>query len=218
MEVLFDDVFPFWKLISEKDREIFLSNSNLLDKKKGSIIFNGGNDCEGVIIVKSGRIRVYITSPNGNEITLFRLLDGDLCIMSASCIIKNLSFESEMLFEEDTEILVIPKKIYNDMSEKYAEIKNYTLEIVSGKFSDVMWVFNQFVFSNMASRLAGVLIEYRTFEDDDILNVTHETIARDLGTAREVVTRLLKQFQLNGIVKLSRGKIEILNLEELSKY
>jgi len=218
MEQLFDDVFPFWKIVREEDRKIFISSSNLVKKEKGSIIFNGGNDCDGVIIVKSGRIRVYITSPNGNEITLFRLLDGDLCIMSASCIIKNLSFESEMLFEEDSEILVIPKNVYNEMSEKYSQIKDYTLEIVSGKFSDVMWVFNQFVFSNMASRLAASLMEYRTFEDDNILNVTHETIARDLGTAREVVTRLLKQFQLNGIVKLSRGKIEILNMEELSKY
>lgn len=218
MKELLKEVFPFWNDIKESDRET-LSNSSFFEKKtKGTIMYNNQSDCDGVIVVKKGRIRVYITSPNGNEITLFRIFDRDLCMLSASCIINNLSFDSEMLFEEDSEILIIPMKVYKDISDRYAEVKNYTLEIISGKFSDAIWVFSQFVFSNMASRLAATLLEYRAFEGSDTLNVTHEMIAKDLGTAREVVTRMLKQFQLDEVVKLSRGKIEILRPDKLSDY
>lgn len=218
MKELLKEVFPFWDSIKESDREI-LSNSSFFEKKtKGTIMYNSQSDCNGIIIVKKGRIRVYITSPNGNEITLFRIFDRDLCVLSASCIINNLSFDSEMLFEEDSEILVIPMSLYKDLSDRYTEVKNYTLEIISGKFSDAMWVFSQFVFSNMASRLAATLLEYRAFEGSDTLNVTHEMIAKDLGTAREVITRMLKQFQLDEVVKLSRGKIEILQAKKLLDY
>ena len=91
------------------------------------------------------------------------------------------------------------------------------MEMISEKFSDIMWLFNQFVFSNVASRIASVLLEHRGITGGDELSVTHEVLARDAGTAREVVTRILKQFQADGLVKLTRGKVEILDAGRLGK-
>lgn len=215
MEKYIENVFPFWKSIEKEDKKIILDKIYTIKREKNTILFNNKENCNGIQIIKKGRVRLFITSPNGNEITLYRLIDNDLCILSASCLIKNLTFETEMQFEKDTEIIVIPKEIYEDLSEKYPTVKTYTLELLSEKFSDVMWLFNQFVFSNMASRLAKTLIDHRALENNDELKITHEILAKDLGTAREVVTRLLKQFQTDNLVKLSRGKITILNYKKL---
>ena len=91
------------------------------------------------------------------------------------------------------------------------------LELLSEKFWDVMWLFNQFVFSNVASRLASAILEHRALEGSDEFSITHDALARDLGTAREVVTRLLKQFQLDGLVELSRGRIKVTDAKKLSR-
>ena len=96
-------------------------------------------------------------------------------------------------------------------------MKDYTVEMISEKFSDVMWLFHQYVFSNVASRLAGSLLEHRALEKQDVFSITHEALAKDVGTAREVVSRLLKQFQTDGLVKLTRGKIELLDVRRLGK-
>ena len=185
--------------------------------KKGSKVHYGGKECAGVQIIKSGQTRVYVTSPSGGEITLFRLLDGDVSILSAACMMRGLDIELDMEVEKDSEICTIPKNVYKEISESNPKVKDYTMELLSEKFSDIMWLFNQFVFSNVASRLADVLLEHRALAGGDTLTITHDALARDLGTAREVVTRLLKQFQTDGLVKLSRGKIEVLDASGLDK-
>ena len=123
----------------------------------------------------------------------------------------------DMEMETDTIICTIPKSVYKILYDTNGDVKDYTLEMISEKFSDIMWLFNQYVFSNVASRLAGALLEHRVLEKKEILVITHEALARDVGTAREVVTRLLKQFQKDGLVKLTRGKIEILDEKRLGK-
>jgi len=179
------------------------------------ILNHGGDECSGVEILKSGMERVYISSPDGREITLYRLLDNDVCMMSAACMLNNISFNISLEAETDCEIIIIPPEIYQCLSDSNTAVKNFTLELVSSKFTDVMWLLEQLVFSNMGSRLANALIEHVALNGGNILDITHEKIASDLGTAREVVTRLLKQFQLDGLVSLSRGKIEVINEKAL---
>ena len=187
-------VLPFWKDLTETEKQMLLTHTALEEYEKGVLLHIDGGDCAGVQIVKEGQVRVYITSPSGGEITLYRLVEGDVSILSASCMIKGMDISLDMMMESDTVLYTIPKEIYKKLNDTNTAVKDYTMEMVSERFSDVMWLFNQYVFSN-----------------------AHDVLARDMGTAREVVTRLLKQFQTEGYVRLSRGYIEVLDAKALKK-
>ena len=190
-EKMLASAFPFWEKLTMEQQNRMLQGVIGNHYAKGTMLHYGGKECAGVQIIYSGQARVFVTSAGGGEITLFRLLDGDVSILSAACMMR--------------------------ISEENAEVKDYTLEMISEKFSDIMWLFNQYVFSNVASRLAGSILEHRALAGADLFSITHDVLARDIGTAREVVTRLLKQFQKDGLIKITRGKIEVLDSGKLSK-
>lgn len=212
---LLEQAFTFWMKLTKYQQEQMIDHLGKIERKKGEIHYHGDKDCSGVEIIKSGRARIFLTSPSGGEITLYRLLAGDVCILSAACMIKNLNLETHVEYEEDTVTYYIPKLLFKEISDLNPEVKEYVLELVSEKFSDVMWLFNQFMFTNMAKRLADALLEHHALAGNEHIQITHEALAKDLGTAREVVTRLLKQFQLDGIVHLARGTITILDVDKL---
>ncbi len=217
LQKLFERSFPFWdSLTQEEQYEMILGTTKNMCKKRTRLHFGGG-ECAGVQILEGGRARIFLTSPNGGDITLFRLMDGDVSILSAACMLSGMDVELDMEMETDCTVYTIPKRLYKSLYDENGAVKDYTMEMISEKFSDIIWLFNQFVFSNVASRLAGALLEHRGIEGSDILPVTHEVLARDAGTAREVVTRLLKQFQEDGMVRLTRGKVEILDAVKLGK-
>ena len=210
-------VLPFWKDLTETEKQMLLTHTALEEYEKGVLLHIDGGDCAGVQIVKEGQVRVYITSPSGGEITLYRLVEGDVSILSASCMIKGMDISLDMMMESDTVLYTIPKEIYKKLNDTNTAVKDYTMEMVSERFSDVMWLFNQYVFSNAASRLAGAILEHMALAGAEKFSITHDVLARDMGTAREVVTRLLKQFQTEGYVRLSRGYIEVLDAKALKK-
>ena len=210
-------VLPFWKDLTETEKQMLLTHTALEEYEKGVLLHIDGGDCAGVQIVKEGQVRVYITSPSGGEITLYRLVEGDVSILSASCMIKGMDISLDMMMESDTVLYTIPKEIYKKLNDTNTAVKDYTMEMVSERFSDVMWLFNQYVFSNAASRLAGAILEHMALAGEEQFSITHDVLARDMGTAREVVTRLLKQFQTEGYVRLSRGYIEVLDAKALKK-
>lgn len=216
-EKVFNEAFPFWGELTAKQKDDVIKNTteNICPKK--TRLHFGGGECAGVQIIVAGRARVFITSPAGGDITLFRLLDGDVSILSAACMLSGMDVELDIEMETDSRIWTIPKRVYRKLYDECGAVKDYTMEMISEKFSDIMWLFNQFVFSNVASRIAAVLLEHRGLTGGDELSVTHEMLARDAGTAREVVTRILKQFQADGLVKLTRGKVEILDAGRLGK-
>lgn len=217
MEDMFIKAFPFWDSLTEEQRRNVQEHTveNFCPKK--ARLHFGGGECAGVQIIKKGRARVFITSPGGGDITLFRLLDGDVSILSAACMLNGMDVELDMEMETDCVIYTIPKQVYRKLYDESSAVKEYTTEMISEKFSDIMWLFNQFVFSNVASRIAGAILEHRAMEGGNVLSLTHEVLARDAGTAREVVTRILKQFQSDGLVKLTRGKVEVLDAAALGR-
>lgn len=216
-ETIFEQVFPFWADLNESQRKEIVEYTTLNKCVKKTRLHFGGGECAGVQIIVSGRVRVFITSPGGGDITLFRLIGGDVSILSAACMLNGMDIELDMEMETDSELYTIPKKVYKKLYDGNPAVKDYTMEMISEKFSDIMWLFNQFVFSNVASRIAGALLEHRGLNGNDELRITHEEIAKDAGTAREVVTRILKQFQSDGIVKLTRGKVTILDAGKLGR-
>lgn len=217
MEELLRNAFPFWESLTEQQKTELCRNTLKSHCEKKTQLHFGGGECAGVQIIGSGRVRVFITSPGGGDITLFRLIGGDVSILSAACMLNGMDIELDMEMETDCMIYTIPKKVYRRLYDESAVVKDYTMEMISEKFSDIMWLLNQFLFSNVASRIAGALLEHRALEGGDELSLTHEMIAKDAGTAREVVTRILKQFQSDGLVKLGRGKVIIIDPERLGK-
>jgi len=211
------DLFPFWNKLSQQDQD-FLEQGTIIKKhKKGENIHGGGLDCTGIIGVVSGRLRVYLLSEEGKEVTLFRLLENDICVLSASCIIKNIEFDVYVDAEVDTEIILINSGIYETLGRKNPFADAYIQEMVSMRFSEAMWVMSQVLFMKMDKRLAIFLLEQSNIEESESITLTHQDIADHISTAREVVSRMLKYFANEGLVKVSRKGIEILNREKLQE-
>lgn len=214
------EYFPVWSKLTRTEQEMILSSATERTVQKGTQLHRGSQDCSGLVLIKSGQLRAYILSEEGREVTLYRLFDYDICLFTASCIMQSIQFELFIEAEKDTDIIVIPPYVYKAVMEQSAACANYTNEIMATRFSDVMWLIEQVMWKSMDKRIASFLLEETQIEGTYKLALTHEKIANHMGTAREVVTRMLKYFQSEGIVKLSRGFVEIENperLEELSE-
>ena len=201
--------FPVWKNLEESDRDAL--NAAAIDRNflKGEILHRSSEECTGLILVRSGQLRAYTVSSEGKEITLYRLLDGDICLFSASCIINSISFDITLSAEKDTAVTVVAADVYKRIMKKSAPLSNFTNEIMASRFSDVMWLVEQIMWKSFDKRLAEFLMEESNIEDSLTLIITHETIGNHLGSPREVVTRMLKYFAGEGLVSLSRGTVTL---------
>ena len=213
------DFFPFWKQLSIEEQSLLTSSASRRTIKKGTVIYNGSSDCLGLILVSSGQLRAYILSEEGREITIYRLFDRDTCMFSASCMLQNLQFDITIGAEKDSELWVIPPAVFKKLIDTSLPVSNFVNQIIAGRFSEVMWLIEQILWKSFDKRLAAFLLEENELEnvDSDAIRITHERIANHLGTAREVVTRMLKYFQSEGLVTLRRGSIELLDKERLSE-
>lgn len=212
----FHKVFPFWEKISETEKKLLIDNCSLVKFKSGENIHDP-MECTGVLIVKSGQIRVYIVSEEGKEITLYNLNPEEVCILSASCILKNINFDIIVDADKESEVYIINPQIYKELKEKNIFVESFTNNMINRSFSKAMWVIEQALFMSFDKRLAIFLIEQSENEKTDSLHLTHDYIAKNMGTAREVVSRMLKYFQEENMVSLSRGVITITDKEKLKK-
>ena len=212
----FQDCFPIWARLSEAQRGPILASLVYRQVKKGAVIHNGDADCTGLLLVKSGQLRAYILSEEGREVTVYRLFDRDICLFSASCMLRSAQFDITIEAEKDTGLWVIPAEVYRGLMEESAPAANYTNEVMAARFSEVMWLVEQVLWKSMDKRVAAFLLEEGAIEGTARLSITHEAIARHLGTHREVVTRMLRYFQGEGMVKLSRGTVELLDEKKLA--
>ncbi len=211
----FKDYFPVWdKLDSEQQKRIEKSIS-YRKAPKGTILHNGLQDCLGLLVIHSGQLRCFIISDEGREITLYRLFDRDMCLFSASCMMRSIQFDITIETEKDSEFWIIPPDIYKELMDNSLAVSNYTNELMATRFSEVMWLIEQIMWKSFDKRLASFLIEESNLENSLSLKITHEKIANHLGTAREVVTRMLKYFQSEEMVRLTRGTIEVTDIKKL---
>lgn len=216
MEV--SEYFPVWDKLSSEQQNKLSGAAVLRSIKKGSIVYGEANECLGLLLIRHGQLRVYIHSEEGREITLYRLFERDICLFSASCMMRDIQFDLSIEAEKDTEFWLIPPDIYKKIMEESAPLSNYTNQIMAGRFSEVMWLIEQIMWKSFDRRLAEFLLEESILEKSSVLALTHEKIAHHMGTAREVVTRMLKYFQNEGLVTLSRGKITINDLKKIEEY
>ena len=202
---LFQSTFPFWDRMSEEDQATFLRSSREVSFRRGTNIHNG-SECTGVILVKTGSLRLYLLSEEGKEVTLFRLFPGDVSVLSASCVLDTLTFDVYIDSEEDSRCVVVSGCAYEELSRRMPEAKIFALEGAVASFSDVMWVMQQILFLSMDKRLAIFLLDEASKSGSDCIRLTHEQIAKYMGSAREVVSRMLKYFASEGLLRASRSE------------
>ncbi len=201
--------FPIWDKLTAQQRETLTAAAAVRFAKRGTLLHGGSGDCLGLLVVREGQLRAYILSEEGREITLYRLFQRDICLFSAACAMGSLQLDIALEAEKDTEFFLIPPEVYRSVMEASAPLANYTNTLMAERFSQVMWLMEQVMWQSCDRRLAAFLLEESALEGSARLELTHERIAAHLGTAREVVTRMLRYFQSEGLVRLSRGAVEL---------
>lgn len=212
----FSKYFPVWDKISEKHKRIVEENVILRKVEKGSIIHNGDIECTGLLLVKTGQLRAFIISDEGKEISIYRLFEYDICLFSAACIMNSIQFDITVEAEKNSEFWIIPSDIYKQIMQESLTVANFTNELMASRFSDVMWLMEQIMWRSFDKRLAEFILEETSIERSSSIKITHEMIGNHLGNPREVVTRMLRYFQSEGMIKLSRGTIEIVDKDKIS--
>ncbi|MBE6575667.1 MAG: Crp/Fnr family transcriptional regulator [Ruminococcaceae bacterium] len=208
--------FPFWGELKEEDRAMLCRSTASVTYPRGTTIHDG-TDCTGVIIVRTGCLRLYMLSEEGKEITLYRLFPGDICMLSASCVLQSITFDVIVSAEEDSECCVIGGCAFAELTGRVPAAKIFALETTVSRFSDVMWVMQQILFMSMDRRLAIFLLDEVSKQGGDTVKLTHEQIAKYMGSAREVVSRMLKYFAAEGIVEATRGGVTLLDKPRLRR-
>lgn len=208
---------PFWEQLTEMQKELICSNTSDMVYEKGANIHGNDGECTGTILIKSGQIRAYILSEEGREITLYRLYPGELCMLSASCVLKSITFDVFIDAVEKSEVSIINASAISAIIAQNIYAENFALKVAAERFSDVMWAMQQILFMSFDRRLAIFLLDELAKNDEDIIKLTHEQIAKYMGSAREVVSRMLKYFSSEGIVEYSRGGIKITDKNKLRK-
>ena len=209
--------FPIWNKLGEQDRKELSDCVTAREVKKGTVLHNGSMDCAGLLLLRSGQLRGYILSEEGREITIYRLFERDFCLLSASCIMNSIQFEIVIQAEKDTSLYVIPPEVFKRVMDRSAPMANFAADVMGSRLSEAMWRIEQIMWKSLDKRVAAFLVEEANLEGTEKLAITHETVANHLGTHREVVTRMLRYFQSEGMVKLSRGSIELTDTKALEE-
>ncbi len=212
-----EQFFPFWNKLDKTTQTHLRDVSYTMRAKGGEVLHDGSRECLGLLLIKSGQVRVYTLSGEGREVTLYRLFERDICLFSASCVMPNVQFEVIVEAEKDCELIVLPSCLFKNLMEECLPVASYANQLITSRFSDVMWLMEQIMWKSFDRRLAAFLLEESNLSESNVLSITHEKIANHMGTAREVVTRMLKYFQQEGMVRLTRGTIEILDESKLTK-
>jgi CRP/FNR family transcriptional regulator len=217
MAMEYQSYIPFWDRLTADQQERIGEVIRYQKVKKGTFIHDSEADCLGLVVVRSGQLRAYILSEDGREITISRLLEYDVTLLSASCAMPDMQFDVMIEAEKDSEFWSIPACLFKNLSDESLAVSNYSRNLLSNNYSELMWLMEQIMWKSFDKRLAEFLLEEVRLEDSPVLQITHERIANHMGTAREVVTRMLRYFQSEGLVRLTRGSIEIVSEEKLEK-
>ncbi len=204
--------FPLNGYLTASDRELVRKNLRISDVPAGTLLFDSVS-CKGVIVVISGIVRVYIVSEEGREITLYRLFENDVCTLSLSCLMGTMPMQAMIKTDTDCRIASLSNDVFSDIHKSNPEIQNLLLATMNARLNDIMWVVEQVTFRGMDRRIGEFLLS----RPSTVIYATHEEISAELGTAREVVSRMLKYFEKNGYIELSRGKLKVTDPEGLRK-
>ncbi len=210
------EALPFWENLTDAQKQIARQGARMVHYDKGELIHTCTGECLGLIAVQSGKLRAYMTSEDGREIALYRLLPGDACVLAASCVIRQITFDVELTADVETELLVVNAHTFKQLSDENVHVECCMYKLATERFSDVMWSMQQLLFISFDKRLAQHLWD-ESHQGSEPIRATHEQLAKDTGAVRETVTRMLRNFAEDGMVKLGRGTVTITDREKMKK-
>ena len=214
---LLEKHLPFWEKLSDLQRKTIIDKSNTYHYEKDTYIHNGESECAGTIFIVNGTLRTSIVSEEGREITLYRLYKNDICVLSASCVLKCITFDVSVVAETDCDVIQIGQGVYNRLMSENIYVECHAYRVATERFSDVMWAMQQILFTSFDKRLAAFLLDESDKLNSPSIKLTHEQIAKYMGSAREVVSRMLKYFSQEGLISYGRGQVRIISKDGLQQ-
>lgn len=211
----FSQYIPFWDKLTEEQRQRIAGVIEFRTVPKGHHIHDSSADCLGLVMVRTGQLRAYILSADGREITVSRLFEYDTSLLSASCVMPDMQLNIMIEAEKESQFWSIPACLFKNLAEESLAVANYSRNLLAANYSELMWLMEQIMFKSFDKRLAAFLLEESRLEGSLQLKITHEKIANHMGTAREVVTRMLRYFQGESMVELRRGIIALTAVDKL---
>lgn len=202
------DYLPFYRKLSDEDRRRISRSVRSASYRAGDDVHTA-DECSGLVVVITGQLRVFSPKEDGREITLFRLFERDVCLFSASCMMRNIDFEVSVVAQEDSSVIIVPTDVFNAIAGHDIAVMKFMNDIMASRMSDMMWLMDQVLNRKLDGRLAALLVEESRLRGSLRLQLTHEELAGHLGSAREVISRTLGYLQREGEVELGRGYVEI---------
>jgi len=209
--------FPFWEQLTPEEQEFLCRTTRPVKYKKGERVHSPVESCVGILLLRTGQLRAYLLSEDGRDVTLYRLFPGEVCILSASCVMDSVNFDLYIDAEEDTEAYCIGAGTFRRLMQQNVHVRCFAYQMTAERFSDTMWTMQQILFMSADRRLAIFLTDELAKTGGSDVRMTHDQMARYMGSAREVVSRLLKYFAQEGWVRLYRGGVEVLDKQKLQE-
>jgi CRP/FNR family transcriptional regulator len=210
------DAFPFLTTLPGRGQESFSAHAVRKSLDDGQILVGAGNDCAYLPFVMSGSLRIYKISESGKELTLYRIARGESCILTTTCILNGNSFPAIAQAEGPTDVVLIPSRLFVGYVEEYPQWRRFVFGLYSKRLEMVLTLVEEVAFRHVDSRIAAFLLKNASVGENTVER-THQQIASEVGTSREVVSRILKDFETAGIVATLRAKIKILDPGGLEK-
>ncbi|VAV88222.1 Transcriptional regulator, Crp/Fnr family [hydrothermal vent metagenome] len=211
MQKIITDYFPELNQLSAENKKILESGIHMVSAPAGTVMFSEGSECKGYVMLLEGTVRVHKVSEDGREIVLYRVESGESCIMTTTCLISDEQYGAEGVAETDVKLVVVPPGTFNQLLARSDKFRNFVFEVYAKRMSMLMMLVEEVVFKKLDKRLAHLLLD----RNKDQFEATHQDIALELGSVREVVSRQLKVFERGGLIRLGRGSITILDRDGL---
>lgn len=206
---------PYWDNLSDDEKTRTIRGTSFYTYEKDAYIYGLEDACLGMVYIEKGSIRVYITSEEGREVTLFHISEGECCILSASCVIGEISLDVQLTAETQTEVLAIHAGTFQEIMENNLNVKCFAFELATKRFSAAVWVMQQILFAHFDERMARLLLAIYEKTGEKKIKMTQEAMAQEVNSAREVVARMLRQFADDGLIEIERGAITLIDIDAL---
>ena len=206
---------PALASLEPRTRNAVIQSASILTAPADAVVFSPGSECTSFIFVLEGSVRVSITSRSGREVVLYRVEGGQTCVLTTSCLMGGGTYEAEGRTETAVKALALPASCFSRLLEESASFRKFAFTTFASRLHDLIVLINEIAFGQLDHRLAAWL---SSNSSGNTITATHQDIATELGATRETVSRLLKEFERKGWLKLERGQITVLQTRALSHY
>ncbi|WP_299644662.1 Crp/Fnr family transcriptional regulator [uncultured Chloroflexus sp.] len=214
---LASEILPFLRDPTTPIARDFIAQASLVRLPAGATIFAEGDECSAFAVLADGQVRVFKIGETGREITLYRFGRGESCILTTSCVLSQRNFPAIATVERDATAFIIDQATFRNWIDRYSPWRDYVFQLLSYRLATVMAIVDEIAFRRVDVRLAEFLLKHAQ-GDPPTISATHQQIATELGTSREVVSRILADFNDNGLIRSSRGQIIVRDSEGLRRY